>query len=934
MPRRLSRSWIIGALFAPAIFGAPADRIATAIDESRLAIVPGHVRTLAPAYRDQGAVPSDRHLELTLHLKPSAAQKADLDQLLIDLQDPASPRYHVWITPEEYADRFAISATDAGKITTWLESHGFHVNWVGRARSLVAFDGAASAAEAAFHAGLRQYSSPAAIHFANSRNPSIPQALADVVQSISGLDDFLPVPAQQAAKPEYTNPNGSHTLSPGDLAVIYDFQLLLNGGIDGTDQTVVIAGQSNVYPTDFQLWATRSHVVTPNVLVTAVPGFKDPGYTSSLAEADLDVMEVAAAARKATISFVYSTNVYTAVTYAIDQNLAPVINASFHVGCDAQESVALMNTYQALAQQGNTQGITWLNSTGDTGAAGCDANGSTVAVSGLATRFPADIPEVTAVGGSEFSELGGAYWAAANANAVSALSYIPEMVWNDSVSVGHLASSTGGASTYFGKPAWQAGDGVPNDGQRDVPDVSFSASAAHDPYEIYTNGALAGYGGTSASSPMLAGMVTLLNQYLVVEGAQSQPGVGNLNAMLYRLAKSNPTAFHDITIGNNIVPCTAGTLNCTSGSMGYSAGPGYDLCTGLGSLDVAKFFAAAAPPLSSAVTVSSSANPVYQQVADANGVSWSVTLTLNNGGAGSTTLTGMTVDGQAAPLSTYFPALGLAAAGSMNSVSIGFADAQIPQTHSFSFSGVDIVGRTWSVQLTLPFVGFQPSAATPAPTIAGSTNGASYQQAYAPGMILSIFGTQLGSGTLPASTLPLPTYMENFEATVNGTLAPLYYVSPSQVNLQIPYGTPSGPATLVVYESGQSASSTLQIVPAAPGIFTDATGNTVPYASGSAGQTLVLFLTGDGEVSPALASGSSPSTSLPVTGLPQSILPVTLTIGGKPATIAFDGIPYGLAGVTQINFVVPAGLAAGPQQVVVTVGTTASKPATFTIVSN
>jgi subtilase family serine protease len=395
---------IAGLLCAPAILAAPADRVTAAIDDNQLVTIPGHVRRLAPAYVDQGPLPPAQHLELALHLKPSARQKADLDRLLIELQDPASPRYHSWITPEQYADRFAISAVDAAKITIWLESQGFHVSSVGRARSLVVFDGTAGEVEAAFHSDLRQYRSPTATHFANASNPSIPRALADIVQWIGGLDDFLPVPVQQAAKPAYTNPNGAHTLSPGDLAVIYDFQALLSSGIDGTGQNVVIAGQSDIHQSDFQAWAARYHVAVPNVQVTLVPGYADPGFTNSLVEADLDMEEVAAAARNATIWFVYSTNAYTAVGYAIDQDLAPVINASFSSGCDRSASISEMTSYQSLAQQGNAQGITWLNPSGDSGAAGCDPETEQEAVSGLATQFPADIPEVTAVGGTEFNE--------------------------------------------------------------------------------------------------------------------------------------------------------------------------------------------------------------------------------------------------------------------------------------------------------------------------------------------------------------------------------------------------------------------------------------------------------------------------------------------------------------------------------------------------
>jgi uncharacterized protein (TIGR03437 family) len=146
-----------------------------------------------------------------------------------------------------------------------------------------------------------------------------------------------------------------------------------------------------------------------------------------------------------------------------------------------------------------------------------------------------------------------------------------------------------------------------------------------------------------------------------------------------------------------------------------------------------------------------------------------------------------------------------------------------------------------------------------------------------------------------------------------------------------PYGIAPWVATLEVYNGSQSASTTLQIAAAAPGIFVDASGNTVPYASGSAGQTLVMFITGDGAVSPPLATGTTPATSIPVGSLPKSVLPLSMTIGGQPAQTVFYGIPYGLVGVTQINFVVPSGLSPGPQPVVVTVGTAQSQPATFTI---
>ena len=191
------------------------------------------------------------------------------------------------------------------------------------------------------------------------------------------------------------------------------------------------------------------------------------------------------------------------------------------------------------------------------------------------------------------------YWAGStNDTDASALAYIPETSWNDTAISGTtpltLSASGGGVSTLFPKPSWQTGTGVPQDGQRDVPDISFTASPNHDGYLIcsqsscvngYRNGPTATgtfdvLGGTSAPTPSFAGIVALINQKL---GSPQ----GNINPQLYTQAASAPWAFHDITTGNNIVSCTPGKAGCpSSGVIGYSAGAGYDLVTGLGTPDV------------------------------------------------------------------------------------------------------------------------------------------------------------------------------------------------------------------------------------------------------------------------------------------------------------------------------------------------------------
>ena len=194
------------------------------------------------------------------------------------------------------------------------------------------------------------------------------------------------------------------------------------------------------------------------------------------------------------------------------------------------------------------------------------------------------MPEVTAVGGTQFVEGSGSYWSPTNdANFGSALSYIPEAAWNES-GTGGLLSTGGGPSVLYPKPSWQNGPGVPSDNVRDVPDIALSA-ALHDAYFVTYQGSNGGVGGTSASTPSMAGIVALLNQYQVSKGFQKQPGLGNINPQLYRLAQSAPSAFHDITASNNIVPCGQGSQDCVTGSFGYPAGPGYDMATGLGTID-------------------------------------------------------------------------------------------------------------------------------------------------------------------------------------------------------------------------------------------------------------------------------------------------------------------------------------------------------------
>jgi subtilase family serine protease len=183
------------------------------------------------------------------------------------------------------------------------------------------------------------------------------------------------------------------------------------------------------------------------------------------------------------------------------------------------------------------------------------------------------------VGGTQFNEGSGSYWAASNSATLSSvLSYIPEVAWNESSATGPAAglwSSGGGASVVYPKPSWQVAPGVPGADVRYVPDVSLAA-AGHDGYLVYTTGAqgtgLYSVSGTSASTPSFAGLMALVVQ----KAGQNQ---GNANPTLYRLGNAQysggASVFHDILSGTNTVP----------GVTGFNAGFGYDEVTGLGSVD-------------------------------------------------------------------------------------------------------------------------------------------------------------------------------------------------------------------------------------------------------------------------------------------------------------------------------------------------------------
>jgi uncharacterized protein (TIGR03437 family) len=200
-------------------------------------------------------------------------------------------------------------------------------------------------------------------------------------------------------------------------------------------------------------------------------------------------------------------------------------------------------------------------------------------------------------------------------------------------------------------------------------------------------------------------------------------------------------------------------------------------------------------------------------------------------------------------------------------------------------------------------------------------------------MYLSVYGSALAPpGTnLASCTSPLPLSLAGVSAMVNGIPAAVEYAAPGQVNVLLPLETPAGQAVLGLSNNGQVASYVFPVSLAAPGIFVDAaTGFLAGAESAARGAEIAFYITGQGDVSPAIASNIAIT---PPAALPKPLLPVSVTIGGVPATVAYAGLPYYFEGLTQINVIVPTGLTTGSQPVVVTVGGVAS-PAAHLNVTN
>jgi subtilase family serine protease len=646
---RLSLSALLLALAFPLAIWPQSPRsratITQPVDENALYRLAGNTRSQANARNDAGRVADDLSMDhMLLQLKRPPEQEEAFTQLIESQQNPSSPNYRQWLTASEIGKNFGPAQADIDTVTGWLESHGFTVNTVDPTGLTIDFSGTAGQLRTAFHTEIHKLNVNGAEHIANMSDPMIPEALAQVVEGVVSMHDFMPH-AHNKPRASYTFTSSGSTdyaVVPADLATIYDMTSALSGGA-GTGQTIAVVEDSDMYSTAD--WTTFRKTFglagySSGSLTTVHPAPSsgannclDPGTNSDDIETELDAEWASAAAPNAAIQVATCANTRTtfggliAVQNLIAASKPPTVISMSYGECEAENGATANAAYDSTFKNATAAGISIFVSSGDEGAASCDA-GATGATHGIGVSGFAVSQYAVAVGGTDFIDTykgtNSTYWSSTNSSTYgSAISYIPEIPWNDSCA-GILLSNFLGYSTQYGsgglcststasedglltvtggsggpsgcfsgapstsgvvsgtckgypKPGFQTGFG---DSVRDIPDVSlFASNGLWGHYYVFCysdrrNGGAscsgapstwAGAGGTSFASPIMAGIQALVNQSLGLGKA------GNPLPTYYKLATSG--VFHPVTQGDMVVNCS-GTVDCFGATTSSGGGHG------------------------------------------------------------------------------------------------------------------------------------------------------------------------------------------------------------------------------------------------------------------------------------------------------------------------------------------------------------------------
>lgn len=504
--------------------------------------------------------PADGAQTMQISLVLRGQSQRDLAATLAAISDPASPLYHHYLSPGQYASRFGPSPADHAAAAAVLRKAGLTITQ--DTGTLLGARGTVRQIEALFHVAIDDYRTAAGdVYYAATGHAQIPDTLSGIVTGVLGLEDRHIFQRGIAMAPSAAHQAGRVGYTPTDLRDAYDVGPLTSAGLNGANVTIAIAEIDAFNPNDVTTYDNTYQISAPPVRVVRVAG----GTNSTSPEPVLDIEVLHAIAPQARLIAYESPGDLGSIAQMFNRMVADgqaqILSISLgacEAGLSQSDANSFLNSLDSTFQQADAQGISVLVASGDSGAYGCQNNQ-------LSVSLPASSPFVTAVGGTALF---------LNGND----SYSHEAGWEGPL---EGAGSGGGLSIYYQRPSWQTGTGVNNsfsNGMRQVPDISADADPLTGYSIYYSDGNCSGsdcwtvVGGTSAAAPFWAGIVALADQ----SGASSGKRLGFLDPALYRVGGAGGSGasapFHDVTVGGNLY---------------YPATSGWDYSTGWGTPDAA-----------------------------------------------------------------------------------------------------------------------------------------------------------------------------------------------------------------------------------------------------------------------------------------------------------------------------------------------------------
>ena len=532
---------------------------------SARAAIPGTERVAPAGAAERGAPNPNERTTVTIVVRARTSSKHKAAELA-----KLAPAQRSYVSREDFAKTYGADPDDVAAVERFALDAGLLILEADLARRAVVVEGTLGALSKAFGADVRMFTAAGKTFRGRIGSLSVPAALGGVVSGVFGLDERPAARAhfRRLLRPAAAAPDT--TFEPPQVAQAYDYP-----SSDGTGQTIALLELGGGYAeSDITSYFSGLGITAPSVTSVAVDGASnaptgDPDGPDAEVLLDIEVAGSIAPGAKIVVYFAPNTDqgFLDGITTAIhDNDNKPQILSISWGGPEASWTPQATTNFDAAFADAVTLGVTVLVAAGDSGS----SDGET---DGLAhVDFPASSPHVLACGGTTL--------------AASGATIESEVVWNDGSEGG---ATGGGISDVFALPAWQQNAKVPpsvNAGGRvgrGVPDVAGDADPETG-YDILVDGSSGVVGGTSAVAPLWAALVARLNQ------TAPQP-LGFFNATLY----ANPAALNDILSGNN---------------GAYSAGPGWDACTGLGSPNGAKLAALLVPTLAPPAPTPTPAPPV------------------------------------------------------------------------------------------------------------------------------------------------------------------------------------------------------------------------------------------------------------------------------------------------------------------------------------